>query len=110
LLPQTKPNSDGQDKQDGELNATKRLINGLRGAHRQLPVMITSDDLYSHEAFVELLANQRLHYLLVAKPKLHKELFAWVEEIDQIGESHCQQWQEGPVCSAASLRTASSVK
>lgn len=91
-------NSDGSGKQDCELNAAKRLVKRLRGEHRQMAVIITGDDLYSHEPMVELLASQRFHYVLVAKPESHKEMFEWVEEIDRIGESVRGQWQEGPAC------------
>jgi len=91
-------NSDGQGKQDCELNAAKRLIKRLRGEHRQMPIIITGDDLYSHEPFVELLASQRFHYVLVAKPESHKEMFEWVEEIERMGESQRGQWQEGSAC------------
>src|SRR5205823_1109224 len=90
--------SDGPGKQDCELNAAKRLLPRLRAEHRQLPVIITGDDLYSHEPMVELLASLRFHYLLVAKPESHKEMFEWVEEIDRLGESERGQWQEGPAC------------
>lgn len=91
-------NSDGQQKQDCELNAAKRLILRLRSEHRQIQVIITGDDLYSHEPFVELLKTQRFHYVIVAKPESHKEMFEWAEEIDQMGESLRGQWQEGPAC------------
>lgn len=91
-------NSDGQGKQDCELNAAKRLVKRLRSEHRQMEIIITGDDLYSHEPMVELLANQRFHYVLVAKPESHKELFEWVEEIDQLDDSLRGQWQEGPAC------------
>jgi hypothetical protein len=91
-------NSDGQGKQDCELNAAKRLIQRLRAEHRQMSVIITGDDLYSHEPFVELLESQRFHYVLVAKPESHKELFEWVEEIERMGESERGQWEEGPAC------------
>jgi hypothetical protein len=91
-------NSDGQSKQDCELNAAKRLVKRLRREHRQMEIIITGDDLYAHEPFVELLSSQRFHYVLVAKPESHKELFEWVEEIDRIGESQRGQWQEGPAC------------
>lgn len=91
-------NSDGQGKQDCELNAAKRLIPRLRAEHRQMAVIITGDDLYSHEPMVELLESQRFHYLLVAKPESHKEMFEWVEEIERMGESERGQWQEGPAC------------
>jgi hypothetical protein len=91
-------NSDGQSKQDCELNAAKRLVKRMRGEHRQIAIIITGDDLYSHEPMVELLTSQRFHYVLLAKPESHKELFEGVEEIDGIGESLRGQWQEGPAC------------
>lgn len=91
-------NSDGQGKQDCELNAAKRLVQRLRREHRQMAIIITGDDLYSHEPMVELLRSNRFHYVLVAKPESHKEMFEWVEEIDRMGESHRGHWQEGPAC------------
>jgi hypothetical protein len=38
-------NTDGQQKQDCELTAAKRLVHRLRAEHRQLPVWIVGDDL-----------------------------------------------------------------
>jgi len=42
-------NSDGQDKQDGEVHAAKRLIPRLRQAHPQLPLIVGGEDRYGHE-------------------------------------------------------------
>jgi hypothetical protein len=61
-----------------------------------MAVIVGGDDLYSHEPFVELLESKRLHYVLVAKPESHKEMFEWKEEIDRLGESKRGQWQEVP--------------
>lgn len=91
-------NSDGQAKQDCELNAANRLVERLRGEHRQMPIIITGNDLYSHEPMVELLESLRFHYLLVAKPESHNEMFEWVEELERMGESERGQWQQGPAC------------
>jgi hypothetical protein len=88
-------NTDGQQKQDCELNAAKRLVERFRREHPQMRVIVGGDDLYSHEPFVELLESRRLHYIVVAKPESHKEMFEWVEEIDRMGESRRGQWQEG---------------
>jgi hypothetical protein len=41
--------SDGQDKQDGEVHAAKRLIPRLRQEHPQMPLIVGGDDLYCHE-------------------------------------------------------------
>ncbi|MBI1746207.1 MAG: hypothetical protein HYR55_06430 [Acidobacteria bacterium] len=72
-------NGDGSEKQDCEINAGKRLIQRLRDEHRPLKMIITGDDLYAHEPFVEHLNKLRMPYVLVAKPESHKELFDWVE-------------------------------
>jgi hypothetical protein len=91
-------NDDGPGKQDCELNAAKRLMKRLRSEHRQMQAIITGDDLYSHEPMVKLLESQRFHYVLVAKPESHKELFEWVEEIERMGGSLRGQYQQGPAC------------
>ena len=89
---------DGSEKQDCELQAGKRLCRRVRFEHRHLPVIVTADDLYSHVPFVEECAKCRLHYVLVAKPDSHKELFEWVEELERLGESEHWQWSEGAAC------------
>jgi hypothetical protein len=89
-------NKDGQEKQDCEINAAKRLVVRLRARHRQLKLCIGGDDLYSHEPFVLELRALRLGFVLVAKPSSHKELFEWVEELDRLGECLKGSWEEGP--------------
>ena len=91
-------NSDGREKQDCEVNAAKRLVVRVREEHPQLKLIVGGDDLYGHGPFVELLGEQRMHFVLVAKPTSHGELFEWVEEIDRLGEGERGQWHEGPAC------------
>ena len=91
-------NSDGSQKQDCEINAGKRLMERLRREHRQLKLIVSGDDLYSHEPFVQQLMQQRFHYVLVAKPESHQELFQWVEMIEQAGGGQRGSWQQGPAC------------
>ena len=91
-------NTDGQQKQDCEINAAKRLLARLRAEHRQLAMIVTGDDLYSREPLIEKCQENRLHYLLVAKEDSHPEMIEWVEEIDRLGGSERGQWQEGPAC------------
>jgi hypothetical protein len=89
-------NSDGLEKQDCEITAGKRLMERLRREHRQMKAIIAGDDLYSHEPFVQMLQQQRFHYLLVAKAESHKELFDWVQMLQQRGGTQRGQWHEGP--------------
>ena len=89
-------NSDGQEKQDCEINAGKRLVTRLRQEHRQLPMVVVGDDLYAHEPFIQLLRQWRYGFVLVAKPTSHQELFDWVEDLDRLGACVKGQWTEGP--------------
>jgi hypothetical protein len=91
-------NTDGKEKQDCELNAGKRLIVRFRQEHPQMRVIVGGDDLYAPEPSVKLLGEKRLHFVLVARPESHQELFDWVEELDRIGACERGQWQEGPAC------------
>ena len=104
-------NSDGQDKQDCELNAAKRLLPRLRQEHPQLPLIIGGDDLYCHEPFIAQLRDLRLHHVLACKPTSHVELYEWVEDIARIDGCIKGQWHEGPACRRRfyTYRIASSV-
>ena len=87
LAPEPVQNSDGQDKQDCEINAGKRMLKKIRKAHPKLRIIIGGDGLYSKQPFVTELKANRMSFVLVAKPDDHKSLFQWVREIRQIGET-----------------------
>ncbi len=65
--------------QDCELEAGKRLIPKLRSAHRQLSMVIVGDSLYSKQPFIKVLKEQKMHFILGAKPKDHKSLMEDIE-------------------------------
>jgi hypothetical protein len=88
-------NTDGQQKQDCELTAAKRLVKRLRAEHRQLSVCIVGDDLYGHEPLIAELQALRMSFVLVAKPTSHVALFAQLEEREQRGEWVRGTWEEG---------------
>jgi hypothetical protein len=91
-------NSDGQDTQDWEVNAAKRLLPRLRQAHPQLPLMIGGDALYCHEPCMAQWRERRLHHVLVGTPTSHAARSAWVEDIEQLDGCDKGQWHEGPAC------------
>jgi hypothetical protein len=91
-------NSDGQDKQDCEVNAAKRLMTRLRQEHPQLPLILGGDDLYCHEPFIAQLRDLRVHHVLGCKPTSHLELYEWVEDLERVDGCEKGQWQEGPAC------------
>jgi hypothetical protein len=89
-------NEDGQQKQDCELTASKRLVKRLRAEHRQLQLCILGDDLYAHEPFILELRQLRMGFVLVAKPTSHVGLFERVDALERRGEGVRGTWEEGP--------------
>ncbi len=88
-------NTEGQQKQDCELTAAKRLVNRLRAEHGQLSMCIVGDDLYAHDPFIQELRARRMSFVLVAKPTSHVALFEQLEERAQRGECGRGTWEEG---------------
>jgi len=72
-------NRDLEGPQDSELKAGKRLIPKLRAAHRQLPMVIVGDSLYSKQPFIRLVKKHKMSFILGAKPKDHKTLMQDIE-------------------------------
>jgi hypothetical protein len=88
-------NTEGQQQQDCELTAAKRLVKRLRAEHRQLAICIGGDDLYGHEPLITELQRLRMRFVLVAKPTSHPALFAQVADREQRGECVQGAWTEG---------------
>lgn len=86
---------DGETKQDCEINAGKRWINGVGRKYAQMGVTLLGDDLYAKQPFCEEAATRGFHYLLTCKSSSHKYLYEWVEaaevgiDITQVVE---KQW------------------
>jgi hypothetical protein len=86
LAPEPVVNTDGNKKQDCELNAAKRMVAKIRRTHPKLPITIVADGLYSKQPFIDALKKARLAFILVAKPTDHKILFEWVDELDALAD------------------------
>ncbi len=91
-------NEEGQQQQDCELTAAKRLVKRLRAEHRQLKLCILGDDLYAHEPFILELRQLRMGFVLVAKPTSHAGLFERLDALERRGEYRRGTWEEGPAC------------
>ena len=102
LAPEPIQNTDGSSKQDCERNAGKRLIKKIRKAHPKLKIIITGDDLFSNQPFINELQSNRMSFILVAKPGDHKYLFKHLESVahkiqtlelsDDKGRQHIYRW------------------
>lgn len=87
LFPEPIQNSDGHSKQDCEINAGKRIVGKIRTAHPKLGIIITGDDLYSKQPFIDAVKANGMSFILVAKPSDHKTLFEWVDDISGMGQA-----------------------
>jgi len=86
LAPEPIQNTDGNKKQDCEINAGKRIVANIRKQHPKLPIIIVGDGLYSKQPFVDAAKQSRMSFILVAKPDDHKVLFEWVHELQALGD------------------------
>ena len=102
VMPEAIKNTDGTKKQDCESKAAKRFIQNLRVAHPRQKFMICGDGLMSHQPMIEVVLENGMHYLFVAKPGDHKYLSEWLdaynslpttEYIDDKGRTHIYTWQ-----------------
>ena len=105
LMPEEIKNTDGQTKQDCEVNAAKRLIGKLKTAHPRLGIILLGDDIYSRQPMIEEAKNHGMHYLFVAKPSSHKYLQEWINAYKNLpscehtdfakGERYVLEWVNG---------------
>ena len=73
-------NSDGNTKNDCELNAAKRLIPRLRTEHPFLPMCLVLDGLHSKAPIIGLCEENKMRYIIIAKEGDHKYLFEQVAD------------------------------
>lgn len=101
LMPEEICITDGQDKQDCEMNGAKRLIPQIRKDHPQLGLIVTGDDLFSKQPIIEDIKAQKMHYIFVAKPTSHTYLADWLsaypelhkkDRVDEKNVRHVYEW------------------
>jgi hypothetical protein len=85
---------DGDNKNDCERNAGKRLLQKIRDEHPNLKLIIIEDGLASNAPHIRQLKSLRMHFLLGAKPDDHEHLFAEVSKADAQGRVITLRWTE----------------
>lgn len=70
---------DGHDKQDCEIAAAKRWLQGYGQHYASHNVTLLGDDLYAHQPFCEQLLRANLNFIFVCKPDSHQTLYDWLE-------------------------------
>lgn len=104
FMPMEIRNEDGHLKQDCEVNAAKRFIEGLKKDHPRLGIILGGDGLFSKQPLIELARENNMQFIFVAKPDDHKVLMEWVDVrravgdmqtcivTDETGKKHVYEW------------------
>jgi hypothetical protein len=91
LCPEVIQNRDGGTKNDCERNAAKRFIENFRREHPHLKVIVVEDGLASNGPHIKFLEENKMKYILGAKPGDHKFLF---DTIDSSEESKYYEFKD----------------
>lgn len=101
MMPEEIRNSDGYDKQDCEINATKRLMPAIKKLHPRLHFIRTGDSLYAKQPFIEATLKQGDSSFFAVKPTdHHSNMYEFisnnelskVKEFDAKGRTFVYQW------------------
>jgi hypothetical protein len=74
---------DGENKNDCERNASKRLLEDIKREHPHLKLMIIEDALAANAPHIKLIEKLSMRYIIGVKPKDHEYLFDWVKNADK---------------------------
>ena len=97
LAPEPIQRQDGDNKNDCERNAGKRLLAKIRKEHPHLPLIVVEDGLASNGPHVRELKALGMHFLLGVKPGDHEFLFDELLAAFEEGLVTTLCWQEGEV-------------
>ncbi len=86
LQPEFCTPQDGSEKQDCENAAVKRWLKNYGHLYKDYGFTLLGDDLYSKQSVCKAILDAGFDFILVCKPKSHKTLYEWVNEIDTMGE------------------------
>ena len=83
LAPEFIKKQDGESKQDCENAAVKRWLLKNPLHHKNRPITLLGDDLYSRQPICELALNQGYNFIFVAKPSSHKYLYSLLDYLEK---------------------------
>jgi hypothetical protein len=85
---------DGDNKNDCERNAAKRLLEKIRQEHPHLQLIVVEDALASNAPHIRWLKKQLMHFILGAKPDDHEYLFAEFARAESEGRVTTLTWTD----------------
>lgn len=84
LCPEPILKEDGDNKNDCERNAAKRLLEDIKREHPHLKLIIVEDGLASNAPHIKLIESLSMKYILGVKEGDHDYLFDWVKYAETI--------------------------
>lgn len=97
LAPEPILRQDGNNKNDCERNAAKRLLRKIRAEHPRLPLIVVEDSLASNAPHVRELLALHMHFLLGVKPGDHEFLFDRVLKAYEEDRVTTLSWYRGDI-------------
>lgn len=97
LAPEPILKQDGDNKNDCERNATKRLLPKIRQEHPRLRLIVVEDSLASNAPHIRDLKAQRMSFILGVKPGDHVFLFDQVLRAFEEDRVTTLSWHRGDV-------------
>ena len=94
LAPEAIIKQDGDNKNDCERNASKRLLQKIRDEHPHWKIIIVEDGLASNAPHIRLLKRLNMRFLLGAKPDDHEYLFEAVSQAETEGRVTTLRWTD----------------
>lgn len=85
---------DGDNKNDCERNAAKRLLTKIREEHPHLKLIVLEDALASNAPHIRLLKQLHMHFILGVKPADHEHLFEEVIKAYEEDRRTSIQWED----------------
>jgi len=79
---------DGHEKQDCEINASKRWLENHSAFYRTGNDTLLGDDLYAHQPFCRRTLLHGFHFIFVCKADSHTHLYKWVGELETGKDIH----------------------
>ena len=92
LAPEPIIKQDGDNKNDCERNAGKRLLQKIRDEHPNVKLIIVEDGLASNAPHIRHLKSLDMHFILGAKPDDHEHLFDEVSQSEATGRVTTFRW------------------
>ena len=94
LAPEAIIKQDGDNKNDCERNAGKRLLEKIRDEHPHKKLIVVEDGLASNAPHIRLLKRLNTRFILGAKPDDHQHLFDEVSKAEAAGRVTTLRWTD----------------